>query len=317
MALIGSAVILGLGTLFINPHVVIESGGIHRVSVGVTYDSNDLGMIMVTCFPPALAYFLNGGFRVRLVTGVSLLIILATALKTGSRGTLLGLAAVVFGFVLMRTSRISYLKKGLVAVAAVAAILFFAPEDLWIRMTTLFEGDDYNFRIDREVESLPGRLLIWSSGLKLVNLKTLLVGVGPGQFGVALAERFGRFFYITAHNSYLQALVELGVFGLLIFVAVQIAILRNCYRAQRLFALCGCGGVLQDLPRYVRLSLLGLNVCVMLLSRAYSRVFPLLLVYSSALAWIAEGRYAEMTQKQDTPDEHRDFHVIRDARRVL
>ncbi len=304
-ALIGSAVILGLGTLYINPHVVIESGGVERVSVGVTYDSNDLGLIMVTCLPLALAYFLNGNARTRILSGISIAVILLTSLKTGSRGTLVGLVAIGSGFLLMRTVQISYLKKSLVTAAAVAAVILFAPEDLWIRMNNLFEGEDYNFQTRGEVESLPGRILIWTSGLKLITPKVFFFGVGPGQFATALGARFGRFFYITAHNTFLQVLVELGIFGLLLFLAMHVVILRNCSRAEKLFRSGPCDSALQDLPRYTRISLLGLTVCVMFLSRAYSRIYPILLVYSSALAWVAEERLAKTGNEEVTDPDGR------------
>jgi len=57
-----------------------------------------------------------------------------------------------------------------------------------------------------------------------------LTGLGPGM-GLLLAERGGYFRLSPAHNDYLRVLVDYGVFGLLMFVAITIVMIVFGYRA--------------------------------------------------------------------------------------
>ncbi len=56
-----------------------------------------------------------------------------------------------------------------------------------------------------------GRYEAWSTGLTLFH-GSPIYGVGPGQFV--------EYHYLTAHNSFVLAVAELGFVGLFLFVAI-------------------------------------------------------------------------------------------------
>ncbi len=285
-SILACAASLSLGTLYFSTRILVESGGITRYTMGETYDPNDLAMILVTIFPIALAHLLNGRILERLCALAVALISILTIVKTGSRGGMVGFAAVGMVFVVMHTPQISRFKKMAVVLVFMGVVSFLAPDYLWERFQTMFSGEDYNFDTEGEVLSTPGRLQIWAAGLQVFKDR-FLPGVGIGQFGAATSQRMGRFFFVTAHNTFLQAAVELGIFGILVLVLLIAAIFANCRSAYRSFAMSNTTGFFLDLPKYVVLSMIGFLVCNMFLSRAYSKLVPILLAYSAGMAHIA------------------------------
>ena len=83
-----------------------------------------------------------------------------------------------------------------------------------------------------------GRGSIWRAGLQLVRQRPI-AGVGAGGFGEAIAPINGG--YIQAsHDAYLSILVELGIVGLALFLAMMTAALtplRHLPTLQRRFSI--------------------------------------------------------------------------------
>lgn len=257
--------------------------GTERGEVSTAYDANDLASVLVTLMPLAVVAIFSGG---RKVLWVALSLALATGVvATGSRGGFLGLLAVTLYLVWVplpgrrngksgKGTRLTMLALvGLISVAAVGGAA-------WERISTLtnLEGD-YN------LQSETGRLAIWQRGLGIMAHRPW--GVGIDAFEAAEGMEGGRF--KAAHNSLIQVGAELGIAGLLVFIAM-------CLSAFRLL-----GGYLDrfagvdDAPRSaalaaaLRAGLVGFFVTGFFLSHAYAPVLYALLGMAVAVTQVTEN----------------------------
>jgi O-antigen ligase len=208
---------------FILARFEVEEGG--RLGSLVYYDANDLGMLMVCMLPVAL-YFVGHAARMwqRVGAIVAIALFLATIVKTGSRGALLALIAVIL-YMLLRYSTVNVMHR--VATVGGIVILFIASTgaQYWDTVSTLLNPrQDYNWIGNTD----GGRMAIWQRGLGYMADRPL-TGVGLAAFPTAegtispIAERqmFGRGVkWSAAHNSFVQVGAELGVLGLLVFTAM-------------------------------------------------------------------------------------------------
>lgn len=200
------------------------SSPIARLGGMYTFDANDVGCILLTGFPLAILLFQTSGAKGRIAAGTTLLGIGATIALTGSRGTFLGL--VVVGLLLLVfVPGVSAAKRiGFLAVVG-TALTIFAPQGYWDQMATLLEPkEDYNWT------EYYGRRQTWDRALGYFADYPVF-GVGINNFARAdatLSER-GRNFvdrtghanrWRAVHNSFLQAAVETGTLGLVLWSAM-------------------------------------------------------------------------------------------------
>jgi O-antigen ligase len=145
-------------------------------------------------------------------------------------------------------------------------------------MSTITSDSDYNHT------SETGRLQIWSRGIGYM-LDNPVLGVGPGNFQTAegtlspLAQRqqFGIGVRWNApHNSFVQVGAELGIPGVLLYVAV----IGSAFRALR-----GSAALTPALTA----SLLGFVVGSFFLSLAYSEMLYTLVALSVAVQKVTCG----------------------------
>ena len=189
---------------------------------------------------------------------------------TQSRGGLLALAAVAAHALLISKKR-RWLLVPLLALGTVI-IVQAADDAFWHRFQELRTQEDYNYT------ARDGRMTVWREGLGLLAQRPLF-GVGIGQFSAGLGM-IGNGSYKTAHNSFLQLGAELGVFGLLVFLAM----LREAFRIAR------AGRASPLLPAADRLrhtalllSLTGYCVGGFFLSQAYGNILYMLLALAAIM----------------------------------
>ena len=220
--------------LFVLTQVQIGQSG--RLGDLFYYDANDLAMLLAAMLP-LIIYFVRrqAPLRTRLLAALGLAVTLVTLVRTGSRGGFLALLGsglyLAFGFsALPRRVRLS-------AVAAVVVLMGAVGSDrYWGMMETLLHPtQDYNFNDEA------GRKEVWKRGIGYMMANPIL-GVGANAFPVAegmlspLAERqrLGKALkWSAAHNSFVQIGAELGVGGLLCFVALLVQAFRALRRAGR------------------------------------------------------------------------------------
>lgn len=261
-----------------------------RVELQTAYDANDLAMILVAVLAVTVAgCFVLRGFRRWGLHAVAAALLLAI-MMTGSRGGFLGLLAVAGYLLLARfptaagsvTSRLSPLKLTAIALG-IGLLIALVPDYTWERMRTLTEPSaDYNITDEKT-----GRLAIWRRGMAGVLDNPL--GHGLASFEVFYAQRTG--IYKAAHNTYIQIAVELGVVGLMLFLALLVLswrtagrIVRALHTIVRRRPLTDAECVLGASAVGLRGALIGYFVTSVFLSAAYT---PLPYVLMAAVAGIA------------------------------
>jgi hypothetical protein len=190
-----------------------------------TYDSNDLGVVMMVGLPLTLLLFTVERGRKRWLLLLPVLIgIAATMARSGSRGGFLGFLAVgLAGLILVKG--VSVPRRLLVVGGASIALAVGAPEGYWKQMATILEPQgDYNYT------SIDGRKAVIKRGIGYMSQYPAF-GLGISNFSraecsispkLASLRRNGPMRCTAPHNSYLQAGAELGVPGLLIWVSLLI-----------------------------------------------------------------------------------------------
>lgn len=184
--------------------VIMSAHGIQQIHTGVGWtgvtaelgriryidifnDPNDVGLSLIVAIP--MAAYLFRHYRASLLK-LLLLICMGTILYgiklTDSRGTVLGLAAVIG----MYSWRKFGLFKTLFVSMLVLPLLFLASS----RLDTIDPGE----------ESAYGRVEAWYEGIHML-IDDPFFGVGYGLFT--------DHHYLTAHNSYILVLAEMGIPG--------------------------------------------------------------------------------------------------------
>ncbi len=190
-----------------DPSWLVNAGGrtIMR-AIGLFPDPHMLAFCLGLSLPVSIALFLIENKYRPLIFGFFCLNFLVLLL-TFSRGGYLG-AAVSLVFL-----AIFFWKK-----MAIGAKEFFVSLALLVLVIFIIFGAPVLARFwssfDASEGSAQGRLAIWRQSLALFERSPLL-GVGLGNYAYALnfAENYRN--SITAHNLYLDLLVETGIFGLL------------------------------------------------------------------------------------------------------
>jgi O-antigen ligase len=263
------------------------------------YDANDLATFLVTAMPLGL-YFLHAGRSMvtRVFAAGALAVITVAFVHTGSRGGFIALIAVA-GFIVLRYSAIALTRRVFVTVLVAVIVMATASTQYWEQMGTIMSDADYN----RTDES--GRMQIWSRGVGYMLVHPLL-GVGPGNFQTAegtlspYAERqqFGvGVRWNAAHNSYIQVGAEMGVVGLLLFLAILVNAFVALYRSSPPKEDTGAGR--QDrrrqLTQVLTASLIGFVVGAFFLSLAYSEMLYTLVAMAVGLRKVTMAEDAEQT----------------------
>ena len=280
--LIVCAVVLALATISLN-----ASG---RLSVGETFDPNDLAMFLVTILPFIVVSIFNvcNWKKILLLAAVSVLIL--AIILTGSRGGFLGLIAVGGYFVITKIPNIKKLNMSKFSIKKIfllfivgVVLVVFAPGSYWDRISTIFNPEqDYNMTSSR------GRIAIWEEGIKMIMDHPL--GVGIAAFPAAQGMLYGGY-YQTAHNTLILVTAELGLLGLWAFLS-----LYHAAFASLKLVVHDRTNICDELLPYktaMKGSLLGFFVTSFFLSQAYSALFFALLAITQGMSKICQKSMQE------------------------
>ncbi len=190
-----------------------------RLSHLYTYDSNDIGLVLVVGLAFSVLAFQTSGKRGKIAAGIVIAGIGATIARSGSRGSFVGLVA--FGLALLVMLRTVPVGKrlGFVAVTGLALALA-APSGYWRQMGTIMDPKgDYNWTTQ--------------DGRKAVAMRGMGYMMAHPVFGLGIGNFWRAECYISdkarnaapnqgirctsPHNSYVQAGAELGIPGLIIW----------------------------------------------------------------------------------------------------
>jgi O-antigen ligase/polysaccharide polymerase Wzy-like membrane protein len=200
--------------------------GISKVSTGVSYDANDVGVLMVMSLPLALLFVQSASTRTeRIMAIVGIGLVAATLVKTQSRGAFIGALVVCPALLLMPGVAAS--RRFLFVAAAVLTMVFAAPSGYWTSMQSILADPkaDYNW------DAVNGRRNIARRGMGYMVMYPVF-GVGINNFPMAegtISEKARNLVrgqgirWAAPHNSFVQAGAEAGVTGLLLWVSLIIA----------------------------------------------------------------------------------------------
>jgi O-antigen ligase len=214
-------------------------------------------------------------------------------LLTGSRGGAIGLGVVIIAVMafplsrdesgaLRRFSVSRTLKSCAILVLAVGFAWGYLPAATQQRMATLMDlGSDYNAGSDNS-----SRTMIWRQDIGMVLKRPIGYGLNTVDHVNGLAG--GQ--YRTAHNMFVQALVELGVLGLVIYIRALYTAWREMGRIVMLARNPSASEEEQKAAIYaraIRTALAGNMAAGFFLSQAYSAGLWLLLAAAATLERVA------------------------------
>ncbi|HKR08968.1 MAG TPA: O-antigen ligase family protein [Gemmatimonadaceae bacterium] len=210
-----AGVILAFLSLFVT--------GISKVSTGVSYDANDVGVFMAMSLPLALLFVMCAEKkRERYFAIIGIALIAATLAKTQSRGAFLGTIAV--GGALLLMPGISVRRRTIFVAAACVTMVVAAPDGYWTAMRSILSDPkaDYNW------DAVNGRRNLARRGMGYM-LSYPAFGVGINNFPMAEGTISDKARYLVRgkgirwaapHNSFVQAGAEAGVTGLLLWISL-------------------------------------------------------------------------------------------------
>lgn len=269
----GTLLVLVLCGLILSKAALSGYNAGERAAANTMYDTNDLAYVLVTVLPLALGFFLTAkALRMKAfyagVVGANLVAILLTA----SRGGFLGLLTEMVFVILfpLRGGKVSQQRIGrmfgaLIVVGCLGAAIWpQLPQSTRQRLSTVLDlGSDYNL----DPDNATSRGQIWKRGMTAAVKRP--VGYGVGSFAMVDLKFNGRM--EPPHNSFVQATVELGFLGLLLFARMYMLTWRALGRARKLLL----GTELEEqrelalFLRTLQLSLAGNIVAGFFLSMAY------------------------------------------------
>lgn len=187
-----------------------------------TYDSNDLGVLLMMGLPLTfLLLFVDRGIK-RWLLYVNLVGISVAMARSGSRGGFLGLIAVAVA-TLFFANGVSVFRRTLLLFGGAIALALSAPSGYWAQMATILKPKaDYNY------SSVDGRNALIKRGFGYMR-EYPVFGIGIWNFAKAECtispkiqsrEGYEAIRCIAPHNSLVQAGAELGVPGLILWIAL-------------------------------------------------------------------------------------------------
>ena len=215
-------------------YLKFDIGPSGRLGDLVYYDANDLALVLVCTIPFSIFFALRRGWSWRLLGLASLVLFVATFVRSGSRGGFLGFVAVM-AYVLLGYRAIPKRVRLLSAAGGIAVLSLVASDAYWATIRTLGSPrEDYNW----SGKSTAGRVELWKRGVGYMAANPVL-GVGLRNFPLAeghspeskaRAERGAGFKWSVAHNSFVEVGAELGVLALALFVWMLISAFRMLRR---------------------------------------------------------------------------------------
>jgi hypothetical protein len=270
----------------------ISDGFGARAGYSSSYDPNDFAYVLIGFLPLVITFGILSKGAKRLLYFATACAMTVAILLTQSRGGFLGLLfeiiAMTFalpfawrGKLQFQTSRSRiFARVALLTVVAVAG-WHSLPENTRARLDSITQLDsDYNANAS-DSSPFAGRLAIWARNLPLVASRPW--GYGAGAFET-VDGRFAGGRYRAPHNTFLQALIELGIPGFALFMAVIFSSLRWLKPAPTRMQ---SPSMEPDEPRAfsraLAIGLLGLCITGFFLSQLYANVFWALVTLSCAV----------------------------------
>lgn len=210
---------------------------------GIFHDPNDISMLIVFVGILCSSFLLNRELgAVRLLWLIPLAVNVVGLLLTHSRGGLLSAAAATFTLLVSRYGKRMLIGGGLIGLVGLQVVSGRQAE------IDLGDGTAYE------------RILMWREGLTAIMSPDLLFGIGYSSY----SDLAG----LVAHNSFVHAYVELGLFGGTMFFGCFFFPALALYRVWRNESVINDPG-LDRLRPFMLAVLAGYSTSMLSLSRCY------------------------------------------------
>jgi O-antigen ligase len=249
---------------------------------GVMFDPNDVAYVEISLFPFSMIVLMGSyRFTTKIIALSGLLLCVLVTLYTGSRGGFVGLMVLVLLFLFLPIPKVKKSYKVLVIMLLIAVAIINVDKINMERYLTLGELDqDYNLTDEF------GRKKIWKRGLQIF-FENPITGVGVNGFSEAIGrmrerEDLPSQKWQAAHNSYLQVMVETGIFGVTVFLYL----IGICIKTFKKFRKRREASVEKDFSTMSGILLIGFIAQLFIaffLSQAYSVIFTLYFAISATL----------------------------------
>lgn len=280
-----------------------------RVAVrGGIGDPNEFALSLVIGLPFLLFTAVTSKGVKRIVLYASCVLVLYSFARTGSRGGLLALLAMLLViFILGKAAQKMTIIAACVLGLATAAVVL--PNYITERFTTFFEVHDdqasgaIENRLDSAVASAEGRKQLLIQSLQ-VTARHPLMGVGPGVFPtVARHQRVANKEYgganLVTHNTYTEYSSEAGLLAFIFWTGTLFCCIKYARQAYR--SMSGLDEGLTAAARDTLAAMVALAVGSFFLSLAYGLKIPVLLGLTVALHNIVQARRENPKAAENAP----------------
>jgi hypothetical protein len=284
---------------FASLHVIREwqtYGGFGDYRPGfVTGDANYYSLSALLTVPIAF-YLLRAGLRpwqrwfCVACLGVTLLGLTAAA----SRGGLVGLGAALLVGVWHGRQRARNLR---LAVLVLVPLMLISPSSPIRRLLSPTQSD---------VEASANRVAVWRAGLAMVA-SSPLTGIGVGNFQPLVLQYSppGAEVETIAHNTYLEVAAEMGIPGLLVFLAIVWSSMRTLEQLRRRTQRAG-PLLLHQAATALQAGIVGFLVAAFFVSAQYQRLFWLAIFLTMVVRSLAQEEEARRRRTEPARPADRD-----------
>lgn len=271
-----------------------KAGGDGRLALdfnGTISNPNDLAAHIILLTPYVLWYATQQGRSafVRYPLFGVIVYGLWTIMGTGSRGAMIA-TAVMCGYLLVRGGGTLRTVMILGVPLLMAAILVAAPQQVLLRLATLFVEQQNEVGAEAG-ESMASRSYLLQQSIKY-TFEHPVFGVGPGQFatfeGTTMKSLGAQGNWHETHNTYTQISSECGIPALVLLLCALVGSARLVNRIYR-------RATAQNEPEVARLcshyllSLLGYCITITFLAHAYKFTLPALVGFGAAIYCVGDN----------------------------
>lgn len=293
LALLWCVFILGVA-IVVRPTGVLDSDGRMRITVGETYDSNDLAMAVVMTIPFTVYWFWKRGGFTKLFAIACCGLAMVVVMRTGSRGGMLALGIVML-YQILFVKELGMLLRGVLAAGILVGAAAATQTTTFELLVLALQGKDYN------ATASEGRLETWKRGV-MYAVTHPLFGVGVNCFDTAEGVISHKKKWSAAHNSFIQIAAEAGIPTFIFWTLMLVSTFKELKRQRRVL------GPWKDLVEVKRLLMMGSMLrCSMIafmvsgffLSMGYFVLLYLLVGYVCAMGNIADATALELQEEEE------------------
>ena len=202
----------------LSPEFIYEASGTKRITSTLDNPNTLAAYLLLFLFPVMAVAFKCRQTKGWIFHTAAAILMLTNIFMTGSRSSIIGIivAALVFVMLVSWKYIILFFSVGLIS-------LFFKPVNA--RIFSVFDSSLNTSRVK-----------LWALGMKMVKNNPIL-GVGNGNYVTNYNDyvlrypdlKYGNFSNFPSHNSYIKIWSELGVLGIVSFLALVLLSVRKVY----------------------------------------------------------------------------------------